>query len=480
MLFSTPVFLFAFLPIVLALYWALGRWVRNAVLLAASLLFYAWGEGLLVAVMIGSILANYAFGLWVERARASGGGRLAVGVAVAFNLALLVFFKYANWLWENISGLAAAVATPLPALPAVHLPIGISFFTFQAMSYVIDVYRRDAGVQRNPVHFGVYIALFPQLIAGPIVRYKHVAEQILERAVTCAGFAYGVRRFTVGLAKKLLVADVVALPADEIFALAPEAIGPGLAWLGIVCYTLQIYFDFSGYSDMAIGLGRMFGFRFLENFDYPYVSRSIAEFWRRWHISLSSWFRDYLYIPLGGNRVSPARTYSNLVTVFFLCGLWHGASWSFVVWGLYHGVFLVLERVGLGAWLERMPRLVRHAYVLAVVMVGWVFFRAEDLGFALGYVRALAFLGGPGDPAWYPAWFLDSALQLALAAGALGSIPWVPRFARWAEAARAAGARAWALAAYDGLAVILPLALLFGSALQMTASTYSPFIYFRF
>ncbi|MEE8467510.1 MAG: MBOAT family O-acyltransferase [Planctomycetota bacterium] len=410
MVFSSPTFLFLFLPLVLVLHLVLGKRLRNAGLLAASLLFYAWGEGFLVAIMLLSIATNWGLGLWVARARAAGGGKRAVAVSVAFNLGLLVTFKYANWIWASLSSLLGALGLmdgglppmaevlgpPLEALgltdgslPAdwgIRLPIGISFFTFQAMSYVIDVYRGEAEIQRNPVHFGVYIALFPQLIAGPIVRYRDVAQQIRERTVDLTGFAWGVRRFVVGLGKKMLIANVVGHAADRIFALTPAELTTSAAWLGLVCYTLQIYFDFSGYSDMAIGLGRMLGFRFLENFRFPYVSRSVTEFWRRWHISLSTWYRDYLYIPLGGSRRGPGRTYLNLLIVFALCGLWHGASWSFLVWGLFHGAFLVVERLGLGAALERRPAVLRHAYLLAVVMTGWVFFRAETLTQALEYL----------------------------------------------------------------------------------------------
>ena len=291
------------------------------------------------------------------------------------------------------------------AVPRVLLPIGISFFTFHAISYVIDVYRRDATAQKSPVHAALYLLLFPQLIAGPIIRYRDIADQLARRVVTLDDFAYGVRRFVIGLAKKVLIANVVAGPADQIFAMPPAELSTAHAWLGIVCYTLQIYFDFSGYSDMAIGLGRMFGFRFPENFRWPYIATSVTAFWRRWHISLSTWFRDYLYIPLGGNRVSPARRYRNLVTVFFLCGLWHGASWNFVIWGLWHGSFLVIERVLHAIARQISPRrdhaiaahpeslawpIWPHVYTLVVVMIGWVFFRAETLPGAIAFLRSLA------------------------------------------------------------------------------------------
>ncbi len=501
MLFSSPVFLFCFLPSVLLLYFALGRRMRNPVLLLASLFFYAWGETILVLIMVLSILANFGFGLWIDKARQTGRGRGAVAAAITFNLGLLVLFKYTNWIWEMVSRLAVATGLseaglppigevagpilgglglidgPLPADWDIRLPIGISFFTFQALSYVIDVYWRAAAVQRNPVHFGVYIALFPQLIAGPIIRYHDVARQIVSRIVTLEGFAWGVRRFVLGLAKKMLVANVVAKAADAIFEIPAGQLSAPVAWLGIVCYTLQIYFDFSGYSDMAIGLGRMLGFRFLENFNFPYIARSITEFWRRWHISLSTWFRDYLYIPLGGNRRGSGRTYFNLILVFFLCGLWHGASWTFVAWGLYHGMFLVVERQGLLALLERRSAILRHVYALLVVMVGWVFFRADDFVYALHYLAAMAGLAGDAGGAYTVALYVDSVLAAAIVAGVIGSMPWLPRLRAWRDGREREGRVSIGLE-LAGLAALCALFLL--SAMELAAGTYNPFIYFRF
>jgi len=473
LVFSTPLFLFLFLPVVLLASALAPRAARNAVLLAASLLFYAWGEQEIVLVMIASIAVNWTIGLWVGRRRS----RLAIGLAVAFNLGLLVAFKYSNFLADNLSPLLVTLGLPALELEPIRLPIGISFFTFQALSYVIDVYRRDGPPQRHPVDFGLYIALFPQLIAGPIVRYRDIAAQLLERRRTRAGFAEGVRRFVIGLAKKVLIANTVAVSADSVFALEPGAMTPATAWLGVACYTVQIYFDFSGYSDMAIGLGRMLGFRFLENFRWPYVSQSITEFWRRWHISLSTWFRDYLYIPLGGNRGRPILTYRNLVLVFLLCGLWHGASWSFVVWGAFHGVFLVLERAGLGAAIARMPRAARHGYALLVAVVGWVFFRAETLTQALGILRVMAGLGGPGDPAEPPALHYDTTTVAALVVGAVGSAPVLPALGRWRE--RIAG-RPLAGPAVELASVASLVTLLVVSASFLASGTHNPFIYFRF
>ncbi len=474
MLFGSPAFLFLFMPVVLALHLVLPRRGRNGMLLLASLLFYAWGEPLFVLVMLASLVGNYFLGRLVDARQEGGGGRAAVGLAVGFNLGLLVFFKYANFLWDQ----ARAVFAGLPELDPIALPIGISFFTFQAMSYIVDVYRRDASAQRNPVDFALYVSMFPQLIAGPIVRYRDIADQLARRVVTRAGFASGGRRFVVGLAKKLLVADGVGRVADEVFGLAPGELTTATAWLGTVCYTFQIYFDFSAYSDMAIGLGRMLGFRFRENFDYPYVSASITEFWRRWHISLSSWFRDYLYIPLGGNRGGARLTCRNLVIVFFLCGLWHGASWTFVVWGLYHGAFLVLERAGAGSALQGLPRVLRHGYVLLVVMVGWVLFRADTFDAALAHLAAMAGAGAASTA--YPlALFVDRWLATLMAIAVVGSLPVWPAVARWRERLLERGGR-WADAGLElGQVVALGL-LLAASLMQLSAGTYSPFIYFRF
>ncbi len=351
MVFASPVFLFVFLPLTLLGYFAVPSKFRNVFLLLASLFFYAWGETIYVLIMLASIALNYFFGILIEQgmqAPTGGRGRLALAAGITVNLLLLVYFKYANFLADNLNVSLARLSLPEIALGPVHLPIGISFFTFHAISYLVDIYRRQCTAQRTFVQCALYIALFPQLIAGPILRYRDMASQLISRTVTAAGFSAGIQRFVFGLAKKLILANPLGELADKVFAIPSGDLTAGPAWLGIICYGLQIYLDFSAYSDMAIGLGRMFGFHIMENFDYPYISLSIREFWRRWHISLSTWFRDYLYIPMGGNRGAAWRTYLNLTTVFLLCGLWHGASWNFVIWGLLHGVYLVLERVGFG------------------------------------------------------------------------------------------------------------------------------------
>jgi alginate O-acetyltransferase complex protein AlgI len=493
LLFTEPTFLFLFLPVLLTLYFAgdLARGFRsggrphgaygNWLLLAASVLFYAKGGGAFTWLMLGSIAFNYWMAIAVDRARASSEtrARTLLAVAVAVNLAVLGVFKYANFFADNVNTLFLALRVTPVAVPRVLLPIGISFFTFHAISYVVDVYRRDASAQKSPVHAALYLLLFPQLIAGPIIRYRDIADQLARRAVALDDLADGVRRFVIGLGKKVLVANVVAVPADQMFGLPAGELNAAHAWLGLVCYTLQIYFDFSGYSDMAIGLGRMFGFRFPENFRWPYVADTVQEFWRRWHISLSSWFRDYLYVPLGGNRVSPGRTYVNLVTVFFLCGLWHGASWNFVIWGLFHGFFLVIERLGIAGVMKRLWPPVRHAYLMLVVMIGWVFFRADSLGDAIGFLRAMFGLGGVDPTPYALGWYLTNDVVFALIAGAIGSAPLVPALARWRARSGSDLARLRAVV-LDACSAAALVAIFFASVLQMAARSYNPFIYFRF
>jgi alginate O-acetyltransferase complex protein AlgI len=487
MLFSSTLFVWLFLPLLLALYFSVRHELRNLLLLAASLLFYAWGEKYLVAIMLLSITANWLFGLWLAREMDRGKGKAVVVWSSIFNLGLLVLFKYIDWIFELVG--LPLIGTFLPADSGlrelflnpdgrVRLPIGISFFTFQAFSYVLDVYRRDAPVERSWFRVALYVSLFPQLIAGPIVRYLDVAAEIRQRAMTEDGFAYGIRRFVIGLGKKMLIANLVAEVADKIFGIPAVELTAPVAWLGILCYTLQIYFDFSAYSDMAIGLGHMFGFRFLENFNFPYISRSITEFWRRWHISLSTWFRDYLYIPMGGNRHGSARTYFNLVTVFFLCGLWHGASFVFVIWGLWHGAFLVIERLGLARWLEK-SRPLAHVYTLLVAMIGWVFFRAVDSQQALQYLAAMAGLNDADPLLHQVAHFTDAEIWTAIIAGVIGSTPWLPALVNWWKGLAAQGRQGLSVT-LEYLSIPLLLFVFFECALKLAAGSYNPFIYFRF
>lgn len=482
MLFTDPVFLFLFLPIVLALTWAARTDEgRNVVLVAASLAFYATDGGKFLGPLVASIVINYGLAIAIDRAhlRSPAASRALLAATVGGNLAVLGYYKYADFLVANANALAAWMGEATWPLPRVALPIGISFYTFHAISYVVDVKRGHAVSQKNPVHAALYLLMFPQLIAGPIIRYHEIADQLAARAITWSGLAWGVRRLLVGLGKKLLIADTVALPADTIFALPPDQLSAPLAWIGTACYTLQIYFDFSGYSDMAIGLAALFGFRFPENFDHPYVARSVQDFWRRWHLSLSRWFRDYLYVPLGGNRVRPARVYLNLLVVFFLCGLWHGAAWTFVVWGLFHGAFLVLERLGLARALAAAPRPVGHAYALLAVMVGWVFFRAESLPHAIAVLRAMAGMPVTDVASPYAAMhFLTAPVLTAVAAGVVGSGPWMSAFGRRALAWEPAspGLRL----AHSAVILAWFVALAAVASLFAAASSYSPFIYFRF
>lgn len=482
MVFSSITFLFLCLPIVLTVNYLLPRSLSNPWLLLASLFFYAWGEPTYVWVMLLVIGMNFGFGLIVDPERAPWMRHWGLVLGTIANLSVLAACKYANFLADNLNVVLTSLNLPRLDIPPVHLPLGISFYTFQSMSYMFDVYRGMARVQRNPLNLGLYVALFPQLIAGPIVMYEEVAEQLRNRRVTWEGTAYGVRRFLLGLGKKVLIANTVAVPADLIFGMPTAELTPALAWLGIVCYTLQIYFDFSGYSDMAIGLGHMLGFKFRENFQWPYISQSIREFWRRWHISLSSWFRDYLYIPLGGNRYGNVRTGFNLVTVFFLCGLWHGASWTFVVWGLYHGAFLVLERTRFGGWMDRAPRVARHAYVLVAVMVGWVFFRVETLDQAWAYLGAMAGFA-EGAPTLRPlGYYVQADLLLALCIGLVVATPILPTVEAWRARRLAsgtpvavAGDGALTLAGLAGYVVLFALC-----AIQLSSGALNPFIYFRF
>ncbi|MEP7327615.1 MAG: MBOAT family protein [Betaproteobacteria bacterium] len=477
MVFASPIFLFLFLPLTLAAYFVLPRAWRNGVLLVASLAFYAWGEAPYLVLVLASVAFNYLLGGAISRATAPARRRGWLAVAITGNLALLGVFKYANFAVANVNALAPILAiTPL-AVAAIPLPLGISFFTFHAISYVVDVYKRNADAEHNLPRFALYILLFPQLIAGPIIRWRDIAAQLRVREQRLADFSYGARRFVLGLGKKVLIANTLGQTADRIFALPSGDLTTPLAWLGLVCYTLQIYFDFSGYSDMAIGLMRMVGFRILENFNYPYVARSVREFWRRWHISLSNWFRDYLYIPLGGNQRGVARAYGNLVLVFVLCGLWHGASWPFVLWGAWHGLFLVLERAGFDRVLKRMGPLT-HLYALVAVMGGWVLFRCETLTQAGHYYAALGGFAG-GDPLRHPlVEFLDPLVAVTLVIGVIFAAPVARRIGRWRDRIAAPGgvvARS-VLAADIGWLVLVYVA----ASAMLAAGTYNPFIYFRF
>jgi alginate O-acetyltransferase complex protein AlgI len=456
--------------------------MRNLWLLAFSILFYAWGEAAFVILVLISTLLNFLLGRWVDHETDPTRRKGAVAVAVVLNIGALVFFKYANFLVDNVNSLLAlAKISPLQLAP-VRLPIGISFVTFHALSYILDVYRRKWPSARNPADVALYVFFFPQLVAGPILRWSGIAPQLAQRVVTRDGFADGIKRFVTGLAKKMIIANAVAVPADAIFALPPEQCSTAIAWLGVACYTIQIYFDFSGYSDMAVGLGKMFGFTFLENFNFPYIARSMTDFWRRWHISLSSWFRDYLYIPLGGNRYGLGRTFFNLLTVFFLCGLWHGASWTFVIWGLYNGAFLILERTRFGQLVERLPSPAQHLYLVFTMMIGWLIFRADTFTHALSLFGTL-FGQGVGANVQPLSRYLTHQVTFALIAGAIFSTPvWsslktmLQRFC----AKTTPQSQARLQTAGGVMEFLLVLALFAVSCAWLAGSTHNPFIYYRF
>lgn len=394
MVFSSNIFLFLFLPAILVCYFFTPNnfhKIKNIILLFASLVFYAWDEISYFWLLLFSILGNYFFGIWLCKNNkiSKFNKNIKLSLALIFNLALLLYFKYANFIIENFEFLFAQINHKNYLLPT-HLPIGISFFTFHAISYLVDIYRQKSQAQKNIFTLALYISFFPKLVAGPIVRYNFIEKYLAKRKQSWFFISYGVRRFIIGLSKKVIIANPLGLIADKIFDSSIAEIDYRLAWVGIICYSLQIYFDFSGYSDMAIGLARIFGFRFPENFNYPYISKSIKEFWRRWHISLSTWFRDYVYIPLGGNRVSFFWQYFNLILVFFLCGLWHGASWNFIIWGLFHGFFLIFERIEIIAkFLRKLPNIIRHFYAIFIVMIGWVFFRSIDLTSSIKYLATM-------------------------------------------------------------------------------------------
>lgn len=483
MVFSSITFLFFFLPVVLLLYFFCEKH-RNSLLLLASLFFYFWGEGVYLLVMLLSICTNYICGrLMVSDGKLRHNAKTILFLALVVNFAMLGVFKYANFITDNINILFDLIHLPPIEIGPVHLPIGISFFTFQAASYLIDIYRGEVMPQKNIVRLALYISLFPQLIAGPIVRYRDIAPALISRRICSENVAEGVRRFIYGLSKKVLLANPLALAADTIFALPESGLSTPLAWLGAICYTLQIYFDFSGYSDMAIGLGRIFGFTFLENFNYPYISGSIQEFWRRWHISLSSWFRDYLYIPLGGNRAGNFRTGLNLCIVFFLCGLWHGASWTFVCWGLYHGFFLVLERTRFGTLLQKIWSPIRHFIVLIIVIVGWVIFKSETVAECLSYLATMFSFNNLSDQRLF-SFYLDKKLICELMAGIILSVPVIPAIRRFFIRYRDNVSAQTAAGVYEGVFETVRLttvsALAYYSVISLAAGAYNPFIYFRF
>ncbi len=464
MVFSSLTFLFAYLPIVLAVYYLVPMRWRNLVLLLVSLFFYGWGEPVYVLVMIFSILMNWIFGNFISRYRDSDRKKakhFLVGCIVV-NLALLGFFKYWDFFASNLNHLGLS----LPIL-RLSLPIGISFYTFQTMSYPIDLYRKQTDPQKSLVSFGAYVCMFPQLIAGPIVRYVDVAKQLDHRTLSRQSFYDGTRRFIVGLCKKVLLANNAGQVFETISQLPVCERSVLTAWLGIILYAFQIYFDFSGYSDMAIGLGKMLGFDFPENFNYPYISDSITEFWRRWHMTLSFWFRDYVYIPLGGNRHGLKRQLINIMIVWLLTGFWHGASWNFVLWGVYYGVILIMEKLFLLKWLKKSPGWVRHVYTIFVFLIGWVLFAFTDLNAIGGYLSSLFFASGvlADGRAWF--YLRDNMVLLIVSAIACTPI----------------AKTGWNILNTEKGEVLVPVLTVAGLAVCtafIVDASYNPFLYFRF
>ena len=461
MVFSSLPFLFFYLSVVLLIYKLSPLKLRNLFLLLASLFFYGWGEPVYILIMFLSIAVDYTHGMLVEKWRADDRkARMAVVSSVFFNLAILFFFKYWDFAAVNINNLTG-IGLPVFGIP---LPIGISFYTFQTMSYTIDVYRGDAPVQKNIVTFGTFVTLFPQLIAGTIIQYKQVAEQLQCRTEGLEKFVSGIQRFCVGMAKKVLLANAIGKLWDASL-IEPELTVVG-AWLGLIAQAFQIYFDFSGYSDMAIGLGRMMGFEFIENFNYPYISRSVMEFWKRWHISLTNWFREYVYFPLGGNRVPTWKWIRNILVVWALTGIWHGAGWNFLLWGLYYAMFMLLERLFLGKWLERLPAALQHIYAMAAVLIGWALFAIEDMGRLGEYLKACfgsADFISSGDIYHLRSYFLLLVILTA--------------------AATPLGKKLWSKLGEKKQSVLFPV-LMMAALILCTASlvdaSYNPFLYFRF
>ena len=470
MVFSSLFFVFGFLPIALALYYLVPMKAKNLMLLAVSLVFYAWGEPVYVVLMVLSIAINYAAGREIgalvetgQKARA----KTALLSTVVVDLGVLGFYKYAGFFVQNFNAISP-VDIPDPDLA---LPIGISFYTFQVLSYIIDVYRGHVEAQRNIITFGAYVTMFPQLIAGPIVRYSDVEAQLKERSVSAEDFASGICRFVVGLGKKVLLANQIGALWDQIYALGGET-SVLMAWLGAIAYTFQIYFDFSGYSDMAIGLGRIFGFKFPENFRYPYESKSITEFWRRWHITLSTWFKEYLYIPLGGNRKGMARQILNLLIVWALTGFWHGAGWNFVMWGLYYFLFLVLEKLFMLKVLDKLPAFVRHIYALFIIVIGWVIFACDDTSVLLPYLGSM--FGANGLTGGLDLYLLTTRAAL-LVILCIASTQLPKRLAAFVGRKLCLGEESAFCIKAAATILLLALCMMF-----LVVDSYNPFLYFRF
>lgn len=492
MVFSSLVFLCIFLPVMIIGYYLLPKKCRNVFLLIGSLFFYAWGEPKYIFLMLASIVGNYIFGILIHflavREKPSA-KKIILVLTIVFNVGLLTYFKYFVLLCETARDLFNENIT----VPDIALPIGISFFTFQGMSYVIDVYRKDYSldengertelVQKNPINLALYISMFPQLIAGPIVRYGDIKDYLNDRKTSLDKFAIGIERFIVGLAKKVILANSLGEVADKIFTADVNYIGTAVSWIGIVFFTLQIYFDFSGYSDMAIGLGKMFGFDFMENFNYPYISKSISEHWRRWHISLSTWFKDYVYIPLGGNRTG--NVYFNLFVVFLATGIWHGAAWGYLLWGMWHGLFSLIERFLKTKNLKiKIPGIIGWAYTMLVILIGFVLFKLEKTGPAFEYLSVMFHIKKYDYTAFSPMYYLDNKIIFIFIISVLACVPWKEYFGNFAKVhTDNALVKAVSLCPPQAVTILKRVVLMFMLVLSfvfIVNSTYNPFIYFRF
>lgn len=464
MVFSSFSFIFVFLPIVLAIYYLVKDKYKNVCICIASLIFYAWGEPKNILLMLISVILNYFLAIWIGNTKGTKKKVLLI-IDIILNIMIIGFFKYANFLIDNINYI---LHTNIGNVE-VALPIGISFYTFQILSYVIDVYRGNVKVQKNIIKLCTYISLFPQLIAGPIVRYEDIEKQLDDRKESFDKFIEGLKRFIYGLGKKVLLANNMALIADTIYETNPNN-GTIMLWLAAIGYTLQIYFDFSGYSDMAIGLGKMFGFEFMENFNYPYIAKSVTDFWRRWHISLSTWFKDYVYIPLGGNRVSQLKLVRNILIVWGLTGLWHGANWNFIIWGFYYAILLIIEKLVLNKWLDKLPKVVKHIYSLLIIVIGWVIFRTEDLSQIFIIVKNM-FIYNPSNIVEYvlESWNIKVGLLFIIPAIIL-STPVISKKIK-------ENLNKTSVYVLNNIIVCIIFGL---SIIQLLIQTYNPFIYFNF
>ncbi|NRA94420.1 MAG: MBOAT family protein [Psychroserpens sp.] len=471
MLFSSPIFLFLFLPLTLLFYFLLPKKFKNVFLLLMSLIFYSWGEQELVALLILSSIVDFCSGLIIEK----GFKKLGLILSIIFNLGILLYFKYADFAFTNLASLLNSFNIGIEnarRFSEIALPLGISFYTFQTMSYTIDVYRGEVKACRNFINFATYVSLFPQLVAGPIVRYTEVASELKDRSTNLDQFSKGIERFIAGLAKKILIANNCAFVADGIFEMPFSEMSAITAWIGVIAYSLQIYFDFSGYSDMAIGLGRMLGFNFPENFNFPYISKSVREFWKRWHMTLSNWFKDYLYISLGGNRINLFRTVLNLFIVFVITGFWHGANWTFIVWGLIHGIFIIIERFGFGKLLKKMPSIFSHLYLLFVVSISWVFFRSDTIENAIQYIKAMFSFSIPTNTDFLK-FYISTETFVAMLFAILFSSAVHKRI-------KLIGIIRPSQNLYQVSKYLCLIILLLCCCIYISVDSYNPFIYFRF